>query len=256
MCGTTSSYSTSLYNINQYNMSPSISTVLKFEIKLARIGLILLTTVCAMTYQLDGQTGIAGQIVDATERPLPFVVVTSRTRNGFFSTYTDIDGRFDFRDRPHRRGDEIEFRSAGYALRSVRLESGDEDIAVTLDSASQAEPAEWRIGLAAEFHIQLLSVDGLVVDNPGMLRIGDSYSLRIVAQGHENCSRAGPSTFEMTGTGVTVAVAVFVRSRDCGAIIVLSEQIFELIFDEVGPGSIRVVGRYDDVVVPISVAPV
>ncbi len=245
-----------LYNISQYNMiGCRLHMVLKFEPRLVWIALILLTMIFVTTHRLDGQTGITGQIVDATERPLPFVVVTSRTRNGFFSAYTDMDGRFDFRDRPHRRGDIIAFRSAGYAPRSVRLEAGGGDIAVTLDSASQTEPTEWRIGLAVEFRLQLLTADGLAVDDLGMLRVGDTYGLRIMPQGYEDCSRAGPSTFEMRGTHVVVAVAVFVRSRECGANIVLPAQVFEMIFDEVGPGSIRVVGRYEDVVLPIFVAP-
>ena len=215
---------------------------------------IALTCIAASvpTSPAEGQIGVAGRVVDRKGRSLPFVVVTSRTGNGFLSVYTDLDGRFAFPARPHRRGNTIEFRSNGFEPYVFRVDADGGDIEVTLDSVGGSLGAEWAIGLGRALDVQLLSVDGSATD-PMKLRMGETYRLRVVSLGRSGCSRSGPSAFNVDGTRATLAVADFVRNRDCGAGEVEHERMFEAVFDQTGRGSIRVVGRHEDVVIPIFV---
>jgi hypothetical protein len=186
---------------------------------------------------------VQGHVVDSTGRSLPFVVVVSRTRNGFLAQYTDLDGRFAFPGRPHRSGDELTFQAIGYRTGSHRLRSGRENVTHVMEATTESDG--WMIGLVAHPEVQILDANGQVVSTDSLV-INRRYRINVTWTGMHTCSEPGPAVVGARDDGMLVAVAEFVRSEDCDGPIISHSQTVEHMFAELGPATVTVRGRRQD----------
>lgn len=175
---------------------------------------------------------------------MPFVVVVSRTRNGFLARYTDIDGRFAFPDRPHRSGDLLTFEAAGYRSGSHQLESGNENVTYTME---RSEVTNGRIiGLVSQPALRLEdSTSGAVADT---VLINRHYRMTLTWTGRESCSQPGPVVVDAGSEEIIVAAAEFVVGDECGGANVMHDHVIEHVFTQPGPVTMRLRGRERDVV--------
>lgn len=193
------------------------------------------------------QAQLTGQVVDPAGRPLPHVIVVSRTGNGFLATRTDLDGRFAYPGRPHGAGHRIEASSGGFRSAMLRLEGGETHVTLTLRPGGTAG-AGWALALPVDPRVQITDLSGTMV-SPSSLVAGQDYRVRIVMRAPQ-CTQASDAMVGPVDDDIVIAVAAFTRSG-CPP----GEETFEVPyrFDSPGEKVIRVVGRRRDVTVPVSV---
>ena len=216
-----------------------------------RLGLLapLAVVGAASPHQVDAQ--VTGVVTDPSGRPLPFVVVTSRTRNGFWAVLTDARGRFDFRTRPHANGDQIRLHTAGYRDALARLTGPRADLAVTLQPTSDEPIVGWTIGLPHEPSVEIQRASDAQPLN-GAPRAGEVYQIVIAAQSEE-CVRPGEWIVTRDSARITVVPGAFVRSGNCAVSTEPAAWVVDHTFEQMGTTEIRVRGRWRDVVLTLNI---
>lgn len=214
---------------------------------------LLFSTALACAESID--PNVRGRVTSADDRPLPYVVVTSRTSNGFLSTRSDLSGNFAFAGRRHAPRGELSFQSAGYVTQSLTVADDTMFVHVELHPDSQHAASRWMIGLVRSPEIRMTAPDGNLVSVGDTLVVGRPYELEVVSQGSGSCTRRGPGDVSVDSTSVTVGVAEFVRGGACTRDIVQHSWKFQIVMQQPGHGEIRVIGRTRDQLTPIVVAP-
>lgn len=188
---------------------------------------------------------IKGTVTDRGGRPLPFVVVTSRTANGFLSVWSDLQGEFAFPGRPHTTNSSISFASAGFERKSVRVGTGNTSMSVVLESAHSPLGRGWAIGLSGPVAVRVLRDDASPLDRLDGMMVDRTYTLELRTVGSGSCMRKGPAQIRVDSTFVRAGAAVFQRGGACTRDA--REHVWRVPFvvTTAGEGEIQVVNRHE-----------
>ncbi len=197
---------------------------------------------------------LTGVVVDPGGRPLPYAVVTSRTGNGFLALPTDVRGQFTFPGRPHRAGDRLEVRYAGFRSAERVVADGDSLVTIVMHPSDTRDATGWTVGLPVDPRLRIERTDGSVLGPADSARIDEAYRFAVSAGAPETCVRAGPSGITSRDGAVVVVMTVFVADRQCAGAGPVSADLRH-VFTAAGTVEIRVAGRRRDVVRRVMVGP-
>lgn len=219
------------------------------------IGIIVvaLTESCGLFSEDATPSDVRGVVLDANDRPLPFVVVTSRTGNGFLSVWTDLSGQFAFPHRHHGRNSSLLFTAAGYDERRLPVADDTAFMAVTLAPAPERLASGWSIGLIERPMLAIRTAAGRSLSPPYELDVQQRYSLIVTARGSGSCTRKGPVTSGADSLTLTAAAAMFVRGGVCTRDLVEHEWVIPFVLQGRGSGRVRFIGKLRDEAMPVIV---